>query len=277
MCQLLAYLRSPNLVAKTIPLLSTATPEEQLGYATVLRLVTEGWSIDDRRTFFDWLNNAEGHFVGAFNLPLFLQQIRKDASATLTPVEKSELGSLLSAPVKAIVTAQKTRRFVRHWTYEELLPLVEQRQSGRSFRNGKSAFESLSCLRCHRFGEAGGDVGPLLTVVGNRMSGAEILESIVKPSKVISDQYAATDFVLKNGELVEGRIAKEDDSTVTVRISPFTSDTTTLAKQEIRKRTLSPISPMPEGLIDTLTADDILDVLAYLRSAANPNDDAFHK
>ncbi len=275
-CQLLAYLHDPKLVTKTIPLLATATAEDQLGYATTLRLVKDGWSIDDRRAFFHWLNQAETHLVGAFNLPLFLQQIRNDAIATLSPEEKAQLGSLIDAPVKA-ATVQKPRRFVRHWTYEDLLPLVEARQHGRSFENGKSAFESLSCLQCHRFGEAGGDVGPLLTVVGNRMSGAEILESITKPSKVISDQYAATVFVLKSGEVVEGRVAKEDDATVRVRTSPFTPNTTTISKADIRKRSLSPVSPMPEGLIDTLTADDILDVLAYLRSAANPDDEAFHK
>jgi putative heme-binding domain-containing protein len=277
LCQLLAYLRDENLVAKTIPLLATASPEDQLGYATTLRLVKVGWTIDARRAFFEWLNHADAHLVGAFNLPLFLEQIRKDAIATLTNSEKRQLGSLINVPTKTTAVTEKPRRFVKHWTYDELRPLLDKPQRGRSFENGKSAFESASCLRCHRFGEAGGDVGPLLSWVGNRMSGAEILESIVKPSKVISDQYAATRFIMKSGDVIEGRVEKEDDSTITVRTSPFTPATSTLAIADIRKRSLSPLSPMPEGLIDTLTADDILDMLAFIRSASNPNDEAFHK
>jgi putative heme-binding domain-containing protein len=278
LCQLLAYLQPANCITKTLAMLtsSSASREEQLMYATALRTVASGWTIDQRRAFFQWLNSAETNLAGGFNVGIFLKQIRSDSVATLNAPEKQSLGHLIDAPAESMAQ-QKPRPFVKHWKYEELAPLLERHQAGRSFANGRAAFESLSCVKCHKFGMAGSNAAPMLLSVGSRFSSAELLESIMLPSRVISDQYAATDFVLKDKTVVNGRIREENATAVVVQPSLLSSATVIVKKEDVVKRSLSPISPMPEGLLDTLSADDILDVLAYLRSAGNPADDAFRK
>ena len=64
----------------------------------------------------------------------------------------------------------------------------------------------MACAACHRFGVDGGGVGPDLTAVAGRFNVRDLLESIVEPSKVISDQYAAVSIATKDGRVVTGRV-----------------------------------------------------------------------
>lgn len=73
MCELLVYLESKNVVAKTIPLLARArTQEEKFHYLFVLRLVKSGWRLEERRDYFAWLGRARTEFSGANMLPTAL-------------------------------------------------------------------------------------------------------------------------------------------------------------------------------------------------------------
>ena len=114
-----------------------------------------------------------------------------------------------------------------------------------------------------------------IAVVGNRFSAADLLVAILSPSKDISDQYAATDLILKNGRVINGQVEKEDPTRLVVRESPLWPATTTVLKRDVRQRHRSAVSPMPDGLLDALTREQILDLVAYLRSAGNPQDEAF--
>jgi hypothetical protein len=62
-----------------------------------------------------------------------------------------------------------------------------------------------------------------------------------------------------------------------VRIDPFALELTELKKDDVEERQLAKISEMPQGLINTLTKEEILDLIAYLRAAGNPDDKAFKK
>src|SRR5690606_34269809 len=61
-----------------------------------------------------------------------------------------------------------------------------------NFESGRNLFHALRCAACHRFDGLGGDVGPDLTTVKNKFDARYILESIIEPSKVISDQYQSS-------------------------------------------------------------------------------------
>jgi len=47
---------------------------------------------------------------------------------------------------------------------------------------------------------------------------------------------------------------------------PLSSDRIEIKKSEISERRPSQISPMPDGLLDQLTQEEILDLLAYIES-----------
>jgi putative heme-binding domain-containing protein len=279
LCPILAYLDSPSVIAKTLALMQHAQPSDALAFALALRTVKNVWTLQQRREYFRWLDDAaSGKLTGGISLSLFLSEIRHDAVATLSPHEKSSLGSLIDepGPRTAAPSTSPAPKFVRHWTASELVAHAGESLERRSFASGKAAFESASCLRCHRFGEQGESAAPNLTVVGNRFNAADLLESILSPSKMISDQYANTDLILGGELVVSGRIVREDATRVTVAESQFRpAASVTVAKRDIRERRLSAISPMPAGLLDGLTREQIMDLIAYLRSAGNPQDEAF--
>ena len=165
--------------------------------------------------------------------------------------------------------------FVRDWKLEELLPSLDKVGTGRSFESGKAAFNQAGCGQCHRFAGEVGSVGPDLTGVGKRLSLHDLFESIVLPSKVIADGFAATEIETKSGDITSGRIVREDEQVVVVLPMTATSQPVTIHKPDIRRRELSKVSNMPTGILNTLHESQILDLLAYLFSDGNSNHVAF--
>ena len=147
---------------------------------------------------------------------------------------------------------------------QDLLPLLERVKQGRSFWSGKAAFRQVGCGQCHKFAGEGGSVGPDLTGVGRRLSPQDLLESIVLPSKVIAEGFATTEIETTSGQVVIGRVVREDDQVVVVLPQTATAEAASLRKSDIRRRELSRISNMPTGILNTLQESQILDLLAYL-------------
>src|SRR4029077_4643362 len=142
--------------------------------------------------------------------------------------------------------------FVRDWKLEDLLPSLDKVKTGRSFEAGKAAFKQAGCGQCHRFADEGGSVGPDLTGVGKRLSLHDLLESIVLPSKVIAEGYAASEIETTAGEITNGRVVREDDQAVVVLPQTAIAEAITIRKADIRRRELSKVSNMPAGILNTL-------------------------
>ena len=277
--QLLTYLQSPTVITKSMDLLSKArSQEDQLHYVFTLRNMKSGWTLDQRKAYFSWLAHAERNLTGGASFKRFLLRIRDDAMKTLSDEERPVIEAFLKEgqPIQ-VVQQLKPRQFVRNWQMQDLLPVIDQATSGRDFARGKEALESAQCLTCHRFVNDGGATGPDLTGAGNRFNATDLLEAILLPNKVISDQYENTEISTTDKDFFVGRIEAEDAEKLTLRTHPLSPETVTILKKNITKRGPSKISMMPEGLIDNLKQEEILDLLAYLRSAANPNDPAFKK
>ena len=167
------------------------------------------------------------------------------------------------------------QQFVRDWKLEELLPLLDKVKAGRSFESGKAAFKQAGCGQCHRFAGEGGSVGPDLAGVGRRLSPHDLTESIVLPSKVIADGFATTEIETKSGEVVTGRVVREDGQVVVMLPPTATAEAVTIRKADIRRRELSKVSNMPTGILNTLPEPQVLDLLAYLIADGNSNHLAF--
>jgi len=159
----------------------------------------------------------------------------------------------------------------------DLLPSMNEVSQGRSFARGKDAYEATQCLACHRFGNEGGAIGPDLTAVSSRFSRADILSSIIEPSKVISDQYQNILVRLKDGDAVTGRLLEEKPDKLVLLIEPLTNQKKEIARKDVEKREPSKVSPMPEGLVNILTKNEILDMLAYIESGGKQSAAAFSK
>ena len=275
--QLLTYLGSPNVISKSMALMTNApTQEEQFHYAFVLRNMPAGWTLDQRKAYFGWINHAATNYKGGASFKKFLTRIKEDAAKSLTAEEKTALDTVLKGDATAVaVKTTKPRQFVRNWQMQDLLPEIEKATAGRDFAKGKEAYEAAQCAACHRFGQDGGATGPDLTGVGNRFAPADSLEAILLPSKVISDQYQTYLIETADGDVNTGRITYEDDNKIELATNPFSTDTLSIAKKDLKAKTVSKVSMMPQGLLDQFSKEEIFDLIAYLRSAGDAKDKAF--
>jgi putative heme-binding domain-containing protein len=278
--KLIAYLEVPGGVGKTLALMAKApTQEEQIEYALSLRTVKTGWTMKQHEDYFNWFHKAAG-FRGGHSFHGFLRNIRTEAIKSLTAEERNELKKVLAKEPQPASPqfVFKQRPFVKKWTVDELVPIVEKELVGRNFDRGRNLFGEAKCFACHRFNNEGGGMGPDLTIVSGRFGPRDLLESIIEPSKVISDQYQAIVVTTTDGRLVIGRIVNLFGDTITVNTDMLDPNKLVgVNRNQIDSITPSKVSMMPEGLIDTLTRDEILDLAAYLYSRGDRNHKMFRR
>jgi putative heme-binding domain-containing protein len=157
---------------------------------------------------------------------------------------------------------------VTEWKVADLEPELAQAGSHRDTEQGKELFTRLACVQCHKLGESGYAYGPSLTDVFTRYKNdrASVLLQILEPSKIIEDRYRNFSFEIKDGETVTGMVLKEDAESITVQTGPADSLVQVLKKSDILKRSPLASSPMPLGLLNSLSKEQILDLLAYLEA-----------
>jgi putative heme-binding domain-containing protein len=96
------------------------------------------------------------------------------------------------------------------------------------------------------------------------------MENIIKPSKVISDQYISTQFTMKDGSTVIGRIAAEKDGMLHLMTNPFSADSNVQIKAaDVKSKKHHEVSHMPPALIYSLNPDELSDLIAYVFSAGD--------
>jgi putative heme-binding domain-containing protein len=278
LCQILVYLEAPGVAAKTLKLIATApTQEEQMEYAKTLRNLKTGWTMGERKAYFEWFPKA-ANYKGGQRFQAYIGEIKQDAVARLTAEEKQELKPILSAKAAPPESVTKPRPFVKQWKLDELAPVVEKGLTKRDFNRGRQLFGEAKCFGCHRFDNEGGSLAPDLTLASGRFSVRDLLDKILDPCKAVSDQYASTIFTMKNGKVIVGRVVNMHDKTLHVQtdmLDParlINVDINTVDTTEISK-----VSPMPTGLLDTFRQDEILDLVAYVMSRGDRKNEMFRK
>jgi putative heme-binding domain-containing protein len=165
----------------------------------------------------------------------------------------------------------------REWTLPEIMELIDNRFSGRNFEHGRAMYAATGCVQCHRMDGSGGTMGPDLTALGRRFTLRDVTEAILKPNLAISDQYMMTVIETRQGQTLAGRIISRDNESIRIAtdmLKPAFS--TTVPIGEIAVESKLPVSTMPGGLLNSLNADEVLDLLAYLYSGANPDHPVFN-
>ncbi len=147
------------------------------------------------------------------------------------------------------------------WTYQELLSYLSTSEAGDAARGGL-VFEQAQCAKCHRYGNRGESVGPDLTTVSRRFQQKEILQSIIFPSHVISDQYASQTLLTTKGRTLTGIVAPAGQDAVSV--TQPNGNKVLIPQSEIDEIQPSKVSAMPAGLLDPLSLQQIADLFAYL-------------
>jgi putative heme-binding domain-containing protein len=253
----------------------------QIHYAYALRTVNEkdAWTLDDRRGYHDWFARAR-EWAGGNSYRKFLLNIENESLAGLSENDKLALETLGARKPWTPPPLPKPEGPGRKWTVEEVLAAAKDglARGERDFGKGKRAFAAARCIVCHRFGEDGGATGPDLTQAAGRFQVKDLVEAILEPSKVVSDQYRGSVVQTADGRVVAGRIVRESADSIVVVTDP--EDATKFT--EIRRSDIEEIQPaqeslMPRGLVDTLNEEELLDLVAYTLSKNNPRDGRFQK
>ncbi len=256
----------------------------QIHYAYVLRSVGEkgAWTAADRKTYYEWFARAR-QWAGGNSFRKFLVNIENESLAHLTDTEKLALETLGVRKPYAPPPLPKPEGPGRMWSLDDVLALAakpgtEGLAAGRDFEHGKRTFAAARCVVCHRFGEEGGATGPDLTQAAGRFQLKDLVEAIVHPSKVISDQYKASIVQTADGKVASGRIVSESPEKLTIVTDP--EDATKfveLARSDVEEILPATESLMPKGLLDQLNDREVLDLLAYVLSRDRPQDARFKK
>ncbi len=307
---LLIYLDSPTVVAKTIPLLSVSEPlvrtaeafggpelttrndsygkvvdsvgasrpdRQQIHFAYNLRNATAGWTPKLHADYFSWFARTRA-WKGGASFEGFLRNIRTDALTHVADsAERAALDGLSKPPSPAFMAAAIPAKGPgRSYATSETATIVSAKMQGRDFAQGRAMFSAGGCIVCHRFNGEGGGIGPDLSVAGSRYSVRDLLENIIEPSRVISDQYGTEQILSTDGATIVGRVAGEENGELIVLSNPFMPEEKVRVKTAlVKSRSVYPVSMMPPGLINSLNESEVSDLVAYILSGGNSSDKLF--
>jgi putative heme-binding domain-containing protein len=256
----------------------------QVHYAYALRTITkkDAWTLADRKGYHEWFTRAR-QWAGGNSFRKFLMNIENESLAGYSDTDKLALETLGARKPYTPPPLPKPEGPGRTWTVEDILAAAGQDgdkglSKGRDFERGQRTFAAARCVVCHRFGEDGGATGPDLTQAAGRFQLKDLVEAMVHPSKVVSDQYKASIVQTADGKVFTGRIVSESPETITIVTDP--EDATKFA--EIKRSDIEEILPsseslMPRGLLDPLNESEVLDLLAYTLSRGNKHDSRFKR
>ncbi|MCC5905220.1 MAG: c-type cytochrome [Balneolaceae bacterium] len=259
-------------------MIESPPPTTELGYAFMLRTLRDGWTIEQRREYFTFINQAADRFGGR-SYSGFLEDMRAEALRNSTNEEREAVAditgvSLAQQPDFEIKPAEGPGR---DWTLNEAMQILSgQLSSGsnRDYERGRNAFFVTSCAACHRFDNYGGDIGPDLSSVNRRFSTRGLVEKIIDPNILISDQYSSSVVTLRDGSTITGLVVERGENLEIYTRDP-SAEPTVVSSEEVRSVEHSSISQMPPGLINPLNEDELRDLIAYIISGGNPDHEMF--
>jgi len=148
-------------------------------------------------------------------------------------------------------------------TYKKLLTPDTIKKANMA--DGKALFQK-NCATCHRLFGEGGTIGPEIT--GAQRTNIEyMLENLIDPSAAVAKDFQMELIQTDSGRVITGLVVDETEFAITMQTA---NERVILPKSEIEERSLSKLSMMPDGLLQTLNKDQVRDLIGYLASPAKP-------
>jgi putative heme-binding domain-containing protein len=236
-----------------------------------------GWTADNKRSLVNWFAKAV-EWRGGASFTGFLNLMFDTALEVFTDEEKQEAYRRIPsfAPPEKAEAARPDRpgwkrpsvlarqRGVAAVSPQEIFEfqMFDPMTLKAKAPDGRKVFED-ECASCHRFGAGGKDFGPDLTTLASRFKKKDILEAVLWPSKVVSDQYQSTIVETSDGGLINGLVVKEDKGTLLIKTGDQERPVE-VPVGTIKSRRKSEISIMPDGLLDGYSQDQISALMAFL-------------
>ena len=158
---------------------------------------------------------------------------------------------------------------VKVWKAEDF-PIVPVSRDEETLSRGMHAFAKAQCTQCHVAAGHGVNLGPDLVKSVKKLHGKDLLLQILDPSLKIDDDYRMVQFLLTDGRVVSGVVASETPETYTIRPNLLMPEKVKrIQKKDVEERFSSQVSPMPAGLVNVLTRQEILDLVSFLEAGEN--------
>ncbi|MEY3547315.1 MAG: Soluble aldose sugar dehydrogenase YliI precursor, partial [Verrucomicrobiota bacterium] len=180
-------------------------------------------------------------------------------AATVQRALRSTNGPTRDLFGRFLPASQRRRVLGEGWDAALLNGLTGDARRGRSLFHGDSGPQ---CGRCHEVQGEGQRFGPPLDGIASKYTPATLLDHIRWPSRQIAPEYALRQVETRDGLQHGGFLVSRD--ALNLRLQGPGGGVTTLPIDTVLTDTVSPVSAMPEGLMDALTALEVADVLAYL-------------
>jgi putative membrane-bound dehydrogenase-like protein len=186
--------------------------------------------------------------------------------------EQISIANLLA--ITAFKDAASDALIKKHWgrlnkTSEEkeaqIAKVKKLLASGKGDEKAGGEIFKLACAVCHTLNKEGGKIGPDLT--GYERDNLDfILPAIVDPSLAIREEYTAFNLTTHDDQAVTGLITEINAQSVVVL--DLAGNKTTFGRTQVKEMKASHTSLMPEGLLDTMTEQQVRDLFAYFMSGA---------
>lgn len=157
--------------------------------------------------------------------------------------------------------------FAKPETAEPVMgPRVIAEIAGGDWQRGRQVFfgNQTGCYKCHQIGSEGGKIGPDLSNLIYR-DYASVYKDVTQPSAAINPDHIAYVVELKNGETATGVVMQ--DTADSVVLGQASGQNLTIPKNKIVGMKASTLSLMPEGLLQTLSAQQQRDLFTFLLTA----------
>ena len=175
----------------------------------------------------------------------------------------ADVDSMLAAARPAIVKEWKMADFAD-------FARIARGHDEPTVMRGMQAFVKARCNQCHVVAGHGVNLGPDLAESIKTLKGEELLRQIIEPSSKIHEKFQNYQLATSDGRVVTGVILKDDGAEYEVATNLLTPHTVTrIRKADVEEKAASKISPMPEGLLNILTRDEILDLHAFLEAGGS--------
>ena len=137
---------------------------------------------------------------------------------------------------------------------------------------GKAVFMK-NCGACHTLFGEGGKIGPDLTGA-DRKNRDWLLTQIVDPSAVIRPEFLAYVVNVKDGRTLTGLMVESTPDAVT--LVDAKNVRSVIRRDQIDDLKASPVSLMPEKILDALEDRQLCDLFGYLQGDGPPKEDKPH-
>jgi putative heme-binding domain-containing protein len=140
--------------------------------------------------------------------------------------------------------------------------LTPERLAEANVSQGRALFQK-TCATCHVMYGQGKNAGPDLTG-GNRKNLDYLLENVVDPNAAVATDFRMSVLALKDGRVLNGVVVGKTDKVLTVQTQ---TESVFVAREDIDETRPTDASLMPEGLLGTLSEEQIRDLVGYLQTS----------